>query len=103
LLRPGGHALLAGATYPARALNFAGEQIVRGMIRITGVYNYQPADLQQGLQFLSDGVGRFPFASLVGRTFPLHEVQQAFEYAETERPPRVAVRPTAEISEQERA
>lgn len=103
LLRMGGHFLLAGATYPARPLSFTGEQIVRGMMRITGVYNYLPADLQQALRFLSDSVDRFPFASLVGRTFPLDEVQHAFEYAETERPPRVAVQPMPGSPEQERA
>jgi alcohol dehydrogenase len=93
LLRPGGHLILAGAVFPGRPLQWSAEMIVRNLLRITGVYNYSPVDLQVALTFLADQGLRFPFAKLVGATFPLSAVNEAFQYAENECPPRVAVRP----------
>jgi threonine dehydrogenase-like Zn-dependent dehydrogenase len=93
LLRFGGRYLLAGATFPSRPLALPGEQIVRRMLRLEGVYNYEPQDLQRALRFLSECAGQFPFTSLVGKTFPLDRIQEAFTYAETQRPPRVALLP----------
>jgi putative phosphonate catabolism associated alcohol dehydrogenase len=93
LLRFGGHFVLAGATFPSRPVALPAEQLVRRMLQITGVYNYEPADLATALDFLSANIARFPFETLVGRTFSLDHVQAAFEYAEAVRPPRVAVVP----------
>jgi alcohol dehydrogenase len=93
LLRFGGQMILAGATFPARALQIPAEQIVRRMLRISGVYNYAPEDLASALEFLAASGRRFPFESLVGRVFPLSRAQQAIQYAEQARPPRVALVP----------
>lgn len=93
LLRFGGRFVLAGATFPSRPSQLAAEQIVRRMLQIVGVYNYNPEDLEAALAFLSQAQGRFPFERLVQQTFPLSDVNAAFEFAERERPPRVAVTP----------
>lgn len=93
LLRFGGRFVLAGATFPARPVNLNAEQVVRRLLQIVGVYNYNPEDLDAGLQFLSQVQGRFPFERLVSNSFPLSEVNAAFEFAHEHRPPRVAVIP----------
>lgn len=93
VLRPGGHLILAGAVFPGSPLRWSAEMIVRNLLRITGVYNYSPADLQSALAFLSGQGQRYPFEKLVGATFPLSAVNEAFLHAAHERPPRVAVRP----------
>lgn len=93
LLRPGGRLILAGATFPARPIAIPAEQVVRRMLRMAGVYNYAPRDLAAALDFLATSGARFPFLSLVGKTFPLSRIEDAFEYAETQRPPRVALLP----------
>lgn len=93
LLRLGGRFVMAGATFPSRPVQLLGEQIVRRMIQIIGVYNYSPEDLEAALEFLSRTVDRYPFQELVGRRFPLREVNAAVLYAESERPPRVALIP----------
>lgn len=93
LLRYGGRFVLAGATFPARPVNLNAEQVVRRLLQIVGVYNYNPEDLDAGLQFLSQVQGRFPFERLVSKSFPLSEVNAAFEFAYEHRPPRVAVIP----------
>ena len=93
LLRMGGRFVMAGATFPSRPAQLAAEQLVRRMIRIVGVYNYSPEDLETALAFLSGAVNRFPFEDLVGASFPLREVNAAIAFAENRRPPRVALVP----------
>jgi len=93
LLRPGGRFVMAGATFPSRPVQLAGEQLVRRMIQIIGVCNYSPEDLETALAFLSKAADRYPFRELVGRSFPLREVNAAIRYAESRRPPRVALIP----------
>jgi alcohol dehydrogenase len=95
LLREGGRFVVAGATFPARPVQWSGEMLVKRLLQVVGVYNYEPEDLGRALEFLAATHERFPFAELVGRSFSLDEVHQAFEYAERERPPRVAVLPTS--------
>ncbi len=93
LLRMGGRFVMAGATFPSRFVQLDGEQLVRRMIRITGVYNYIPEDLEAALEFLSRTVDKFPYTELVGAIFPLRSVNMAIAFAESERPPRVALVP----------
>jgi hypothetical protein len=69
------------------------EMVVRRMLTIRGVHNYTPRDLATALDFL-DGPGEaYPFTGLVGRTFRLDEVEQAFVYAHAHPGSRVAVVP----------
>jgi alcohol dehydrogenase len=96
LLRPGGRLILAGSTFPQRPLRIDGEDLVRRLIQLIGVYNYLPEDLESALRFLSESVDSFPFETLVGRRFPLTAVNEAMDYAERERPPRVALLPQHE-------
>jgi alcohol dehydrogenase len=93
LLRKGGRMVMAGSTFPSRPVQLAAEQLVRRMIRITGVYNYAPEDLESALAFLAGAVDRYPFGELVGAQYPLREVNAAMEFAERARPPRVALIP----------
>jgi putative phosphonate catabolism associated alcohol dehydrogenase len=93
LLQPGGRLTLAGSTFPDRPAQLSAEQIVRRLIRISGVYNYAPVDLDAALLFLDRVAARFPFADLVSASFPLRDVNRAIAFAETERPPRVALIP----------
>lgn len=93
LLRMGGCFVMAGATFPSRPAQIDGEQIVRRMTRMIGVYNYSPEDLEAALAFLSKAVDGFPFESLVERSFPLSQVNDAIQYAEKAKAPRVALLP----------
>ena len=93
LLRMGGRFVMAGATFPSRPVQLDAEQLVRRMIRIAGVYNYAPEDLETALEFLAAVIDRYPFAELVGASYPLAEVNAAVAFAESQRPPRVALIP----------
>lgn len=98
LLRFGGRYCIAGAVFPARPIQVSAEQLVRRLLRVTGVYNYNPEDLETALEFLAAAAGNFAFDSLIGKSFPMSEVQQAFEVAESTRPPRVAIFPSRQGS-----
>ncbi len=93
LLRMGGRLVMAGATFPSRPAQLAVEQMVRRLLRVQGVYNYNPEDLEAALAFLATASGRYPFEELVGAKFALEEVNAAIAFAEKERPPRVALIP----------
>ena len=93
LLRFGGHLILAGSVLPSRPVQLAPESIVRRLIQIAGVYNYRPEDLGAALDFLSRNLARFPFQELVGPAFSLDRIQAAMDFAESSRPPRVAIIP----------
>ena len=93
MLRFGGRFVLAGSVFPSRPVRLLAEQVLRRMLQIIGVYNYNPEDLDTALQFLSKVQARYPFEQLVGKTFSLSDVNAAFDFAERQRPPRVAVVP----------
>lgn len=59
LLREGGRFVMAGATFPARPVQLPCEQLVRRLLHIIGVYNYQPEDLESALEFLAESQGRY--------------------------------------------
>ncbi|MGA2255148.1 MAG: zinc-binding dehydrogenase [Thermoguttaceae bacterium] len=93
LLREGGCFVVAGATFPSRPVRWSGEILVRRLLQVVGVYNYQPEDLGTALEFLARCSARYPFDELVAGSFSLADVNVAFDYAERQRPPRVAVIP----------
>ncbi len=91
LVRVGGTLVLAGTVSPISAVALDPEKVVRNMLTLRGIHNYHPLDLVAARTFLA-GPGRaFPFASLVGRSFPLEEAEQAFAHAHDQPGMRVAV------------
>lgn len=92
-LRPGGRMLLAGSVYPMRPVQLDPERIVRRMLTIQGVYNYEPQDLAEALGFLESKASRFPFESLVGERFDLKHINSAIDAAMLAKSPRIAVIP----------
>jgi putative phosphonate catabolism associated alcohol dehydrogenase len=91
VLRVGGTAVWAGTVSPTDPVPVLPEVLVRRCLTIAGVHNYTPHDLATAIEFLATHHKRFPFAELVAKTFPLAEVNDAFQFAEAERPVRVAV------------
>ncbi|VTR91035.1 alcohol dehydrogenase : Phosphonate catabolism associated alcohol dehydrogenase OS=Planctomyces limnophilus (strain ATCC 43296 / DSM 3776 / IFAM 1008 / 290) GN=Plim_1903 PE=4 SV=1: ADH_N: ADH_zinc_N [Gemmata massiliana] len=91
VLRVGGTAVWVGAVFPTPPVSIEPETIVRRCLTVTGIHNYAPRDLASAVEFLAANHTRFPFAELVSKSFPLAEVNEAFRFAEAERPVRVAV------------
>ncbi|MFP6765838.1 MAG: alcohol dehydrogenase catalytic domain-containing protein [Planctomycetaceae bacterium] len=93
LLRTGGRLILVGAVFPGRSLELSAEQAVRRLLRIEGVHNYRPDDLQTAISFLAAAPADSPAGNLVEQEFRLTEVNQAFQSALENSPLRVSVRP----------
>jgi alcohol dehydrogenase len=91
VLRVGAVAVWAGTVSPTDPVPVNPETIVRRCLTITGVHNYTPPDLAAAVEFLAAQHERYPFVELVSRTFPLADVNGAFQFAEAEHPVRVAV------------
>ncbi|QEG20388.1 zinc-binding dehydrogenase [Mariniblastus fucicola] len=96
-VRTGGCVLLAGSVFKTEPIPLLPETVVRKMLTIRGLHNYLAEDLAFGLRFLESAQTRYPFESLVSRTFLLDETQDAFEFARDQRPIRVAVRPSGNV------
>lgn len=92
-LNIGGTTIFVGAAYTQRNIQISGEKILRNLLTIKGLHNYVPEDLLQAINFLEENNEKFPFESLVEKTFPLSEVNEAFEYALNNQPFRIGVYP----------
>ena len=91
-LRTGGTAIWAGAVFKTRKIGIDAEQVIRKLLTIKGLHNYNFDDLQYALSFIKDQYLNFPFSDIVSKEFPLNEAQDAFEYAIEHRPLRVGVK-----------
>lgn len=89
----GARIILVGSVMKSRPVQLDPEGLVRRWISIHGVHNYTPSDLRTAVQFLVQNHTQFPFEELVARTFPLQQVNEAFEYLLQNRPVRIAVIP----------
>lgn len=92
VLSVGGCAVWAGAVFQTRAIPLNPEQLIRRMITIRGLHNYNFDDFQSAVSFITEYHDQFPFSRLVSKEFSLQATQDAFEYAIAHRPLRVGIR-----------
>lgn len=92
LLRIGGQLVLVGSVFTTRSAQLFPEQIVRKLLRIDGLHNYTPADLQAAIEFLHTASTDFPFASLVEVELPLADINDGIDSLDADTI-RAAVRP----------
>jgi alcohol dehydrogenase len=93
LARMGAAIALVGAVFPSKPVPLAMETVVRRNLRLLGIHNYAPADLQTAVRFLASNP-QYPFDSLVERWYPLAAADEAFDAARHGTAIRVGVRPT---------
>ena len=91
-LGTGGTAIWAGAVFKTRKIEVDAEQIIRKLLTIKGLHNYNFDDLEYALNFIKDQYLHFPFSDIVSKEFSLAEAQDAFEYAIAHKPLRVGVK-----------
>ncbi len=94
LLDIGGVAVWVGAVFKTRRVNLDPERVIRRLITIKGLHNYNYQDIKRALEFLTANWKRYPFETVIEQEFPLTETESAFQYAITHRPLRVGVRIT---------
>ncbi len=93
-LRIGGQAILVGSVFESPAISLDPQAVVRRMLRIAGLHNYRPRDLQAALTFLDELPTDAASRSLVGASFPLSDIDRAVETADSQAHLRVAITPT---------
>ena len=87
----GGIAVWVGAVFNSRKVYVDAEQIVRKLITIKGLHNYNYQDFAYAVDFIGRCHARFPFDTIIGKEFPLKDAQSAFEYAIEHKPLRVGI------------
>lgn len=76
----GGTAVFVGATFPQRTLQISAEQLIRRVLTVKGLHNYNEQDLITAVAFMEKHHQQFPFSSLVEDRFTLDTVNDAFNY-----------------------
>lgn len=92
LLAVGGIAVWIGAVFKTRSVQVDAEKIIRGLITIKGLHNYNYDDFAYALDFISRNWNQYAFDKVVAKTFSLAEANEAFEYALQHKPLRVGIR-----------
>ena len=88
----GGTAVWVGGVAPRGNVTLNPETIVRRLLTVRGLHNYNTGDFRTAVEFISACHGRYPFHELIYDGFPLDRANEAFAYALTHNPFRVGVR-----------
>ena len=91
-LAVGGCAIWIGAVFPAAAVQVDGQKIVRKLLQIRGLHNYNYEDFLNATTFIENNYEKYPFVELVEKEYALTDIEEAFAYANTVKPVRVGVR-----------
>ena len=91
----GGRCLTLGYVYPLQNIPFNVHRLVTKCIKLQGVHNYHPTALKTALDFVEKHRTRYPFAALIGRIYPLSEIDAAFAQAFCQDVLRIAIDPHA--------
>jgi len=92
-LATGGIAIWLGAVYPQSPLGVDTETVVRKLLTIRGLHNYNETDFRQAIQFMEENHACYPFTSLVEKVFSLEDVEEAINFAKQHKPYRVGLQP----------
>ncbi len=90
-LQIGGTAAWVGGTYPQEPIEVNAEEIIRNLLTIKGLHNYNQSDLIRAVDFIEGHHQAFPFVDLVHEIPALKDAQEAFEYAIKHNPYRVGI------------
>ncbi|WP_243862278.1 alcohol dehydrogenase catalytic domain-containing protein [Frigoribacterium faeni] len=93
LLGTGGVAVLVGSVFPAPAVPFDAESVVRRLVTVRGVHNYAPRHLVAAARFVEERHTAWPLAELVGEVVALAELDAGIAAAAAGGSVRVGVRP----------
>ena len=92
----GGRCLTLGFVYPGADVSLDAQKVVTKCLTIRGLHNYHPSALGEAVRFVEEKRDRYPFDALIGATYPLVEIDAAFERAQRGDLIRVAVDPQME-------
>jgi L-iditol 2-dehydrogenase len=82
MLKNGGHYLIMGSINPKQTAPLEAGRIVFGRITLMALATYEPWVIPQALDFIRRNLQRYPFQKLISHTFPLTEINEAFQQAD---------------------
>ena len=88
----GGVAVWVGAVHPGPSVAISAEMVVRRLLSIRGLHNYNREDFLRAIEFIESSWQQYPFRELVDDRFTLDNVNDAFRCGVEENPFRVGVR-----------
>lgn len=91
LLDIGGTAVWIGATFPQPDIAINGEKMIRRVLTIRGLHNYNQSDLVAAVSFMESTHKAFDFDALVHGGFSLEQTNAAYHYAIEHNPFRVGI------------
>lgn len=86
-----GVAVFIGAVFKQRKLEIDAEQMIRRILTIKGLHNYNYQDFSTAVDFIIENWKKYPFSDLVEKEFSLEQVNEAFDYAVVNKPIRVGI------------
>jgi putative phosphonate catabolism associated alcohol dehydrogenase len=90
----GGTAVFIGATFPQRKIQIDAEKMVRKILTIKGLHNYNEQDLLAAVEFIETNHLIFPFEKLIYDGFDLSTANEAFQHAIDKNNFRVGIQTT---------
>jgi len=93
MLKNGGHYLIMGSINPRQTAPLEAGRIVFGRITLVALATYEPWVIPQALDFMRRNQTRYPFDKLISHTFPLPEINEAFQQADAGAVIRAAIVP----------
>jgi putative phosphonate catabolism associated alcohol dehydrogenase len=88
----GGCAVWIGAVYPATPVQVDAQMIVRKLLQIRGLHNYNYQDFVNATSFIEKNYLKYPFESLVEKEYSLDDIEAAFTFAKNSKPVRVGIK-----------
>jgi len=88
----GGVAVWIGAAFPNSPVQVDAQKIVRKILQIRGLHNYNFDDFLAATTFIEANYRKYDFAGLVEKEFTLEQTEEAFDYAVNSKPVRAGVR-----------
>lgn len=87
----GGRCVTLGYVYPNAYISVDAHQLVTKCITLRGIHNYNPTALGTALNFIETNRTRYPFGELIGKTYPLSDINTAFVDAMNQEALRIAI------------
>ncbi len=78
-LKTGGRLVLIGSTHPDAPVPVDPERMVRRLLTLCGLHNYNASDLEAAVRFVEAHHSDYPFRELVEGGYTLQTVNEAFE------------------------
>ncbi len=91
-LAVGGTAIWIGAVFPSQPVPIDAQKIVRKLLQIRGLHNYNYDDLLNATSFIENNFRKYPFEDLIEKEYTLDNIEDAFAFASKSKPVRVGIK-----------